>query len=257
MLGLLKHRSTLFWQLVRLDVRTRYVNSRLGLVLLIVQPLVLLVIYSWVFGDLMQLRHPTSEYFSEYLLAGLLAFNALADVLTRAPSLIPERRELLLNTSLPVMLIPWIPVASSLLLEGLSILLLMIWMSRQGVNLLGIVLCYVPWLLIRLLWSSAGAALLSVLGVVIHDLRQVVSAMLGILLLVTPIFYRLEQVPQQWQAILLWNPLTHLIQGYQTALILGQFNLLIWLPVLMISLIVWGACWGMAQHLLPKVRYVL
>lgn len=253
----LKQSRALFWQLVRLDLRTRYFNSRLGLILLIAQPLTLLVIYSWVFGELMQLKQAGSEHFSEYLLAGLIAFNALAEVLTRAPSLLLERRELLLNTPLPAVLIPWIAVASSLLIESVSVMLLIVWISLQGTNLWLILLCYLPWLFIRLLWSIIGALLFSVLGVVLHDLRQAISAVLGILLLVTPIFYRLEQVPSQWQTILLCNPLTYLIQGYQQALVLGQFDWKVWLLVLISSWVVWGLCWNMAQSLLPKVRYVL
>lgn len=253
----LKQSGALFWQLVRLDIRTRYFNSRLGLILLIAQPLTLLVIYSWVFGELMQLRHTGSEHFSEYLLAGLIAFNALAEVLTRAPSLLLERRELLLNTPLPAVLIPWITVASSVLLESIGVVLLIVWMSLHGANCWLMLLCYLPWLVIRLLWSAIGAVLFSVLGVVVHDLRQAVSAVLGILLLVTPVFYRLEQVPTQWQSILLCNPFTYLIQGYQQALVLVQFDWKAWLSVLISSLVVWGLCWSMAQSLLPKVRYVL
>lgn len=257
MLTLLRQMSTLFWQLVRLDIRTRYFSSRLGLLLVVAQPLALLMIYSWVFGDLMQLKHSQSEYFSEYLLAGLIVFNALIEVLNRAPSLIPERRELLLNTPLPVFIIPWIPVASSLVLEAISVLMLLVWMSTQDFNPFIALMCYLPWLLIRLLWSSAGAMLLSVLGVVIPDLRQVISPLMGILLLISPIFYRLEQVPTPWQSTLNWNPLTHLVQGYQQALVLGQLNVLQWSKVLIASIIVWVVCWLMAQSLLPKVRYLL
>ncbi len=255
-----KQWSTLFGQLVYLDLRTRYFNSRLGLAILIAQPLALLVVYSWIFGDLMQLKHQGGQdghYFSEYLLAGLIAFNTLAEVFTRAPNLLLERRELLLNTALPAVLVPWVLVASSLLLEGISIALLIIWMSIQGLNPLWALGCYLPWLVIRLLWSSAGAALLSVLGVVLTDLRQVLSAILGILLLITPIFYRLEQIPSHWQTALLWNPFTYLIQGYQTALVQGEFKVLAWLPVLLASLVVWYLSVSMARRLLPKIRYVL
>lgn len=254
---MLKQYYPLFWQLVRLDIRTRYFNSRLGLLVIVLQPLVLLVIYTWVFGDLMRLKAHGSQDFSEYLLAGLIVFNALSEVLNRAPTIIQEKRELILNTTLPLLLIIIVPIVSSLVLELISVVLLLIWLVFQGVNPFSALSYYLLWLIVRLLWSSAGIAVLSILGVIIQDLRQVISAILGILLLISPVFYRLEQVPEYWKSTLLWNPLTHLVQGYQAALVLGQFNFLHWIQVLVASLLIWVLCFYMAKSFLPKVRYVL
>ena len=116
--------SALFWQLLQRELKERYVGTALGITWLIIPPLAMLLVYSLVFGEVLQLRLHTetnSTQFALALLTGLAAFNALAEVLTRAPNLLIERRDLLLNSALPAALLPLIPVGVSLVLENITL----------------------------------------------------------------------------------------------------------------------------------------
>ncbi len=194
---------TLLWQLFRQDLHERYAGTVLGVFWLLIPPLFMLLVYALVFGEILQMRLGTAAdtgQFTAWLFTGLTVFNALAEVLTRAPAILTERRELLLNSPLPPALLPLLPVGSSLVLELLSVGLLLLWLSVQGRCEPQALLFYPPFLLLRLLFSLAFAYGLAVLGVFLRDLRQMMPPLLTVLLLVSPIVYPLSVVPVQFQA---------------------------------------------------------
>ena len=123
---------TLLGQLLRRDIQERYHGTALGMAWLLLQPLALLLVYTLVFGEILQVRqgiaHEKVSHFAFYLLAGLGMFNALADVLVRAPLLLTEKRDWLLHSSLPAYLLPLVPVGTSILLESLLVGLLLLGM---------------------------------------------------------------------------------------------------------------------------------
>lgn len=250
----------LLWQLLRHDVQERYVGTVLGVFWLLAQPLFMLLVYVLVFGEILQVRLGTSTEtgaFAAWLLAGLSAFNALAEVLTRAPSVLIERRELLLNSPLPPALLPLLPVGASLIVEGLSVGLLWLWLCVQGqCQPLAIVL-YLPFLLLRLLFSLAFAYGLAVLGVFLRDLRQLIPPLLTVLLLVSPIVYPMSIVPESFQGWFAWNPLAYLVEGYRVALLEGRFLWEAFAGLLVLASACVALGWWLFQHLLLRVRYVL
>ncbi|UOG93202.1 MAG: ABC transporter permease [Candidatus Thiothrix sulfatifontis] len=250
----------LLWQLFRQELRERYVGTALGVFWLLIPPLFMLVIYAWVFGEILQMRLGTdtdSAQFAAWLLAGLTAFNALAEVLTRAPALLIERRDLLLNSPLPPAILPLLPVGVSLVLEGLSVGLLLLWLLVQGrLEPLSLV-SYLPFLGVRLLFSLAFAYGLAVLGVFLRDLRQMMPPLLTVLLLVSPIVYPLSVVPEGFQAWFAWNPLAQLVEGYRAALLEGRFLWEAFLGLLLLASASLALGWWLFQHLLLRARYVL
>lgn len=251
---------TLLWQLLRRDLQERYAGTALGVFWLLAQPLFLLLVYALVFGEILQLRfgaQTSSGQFAASLFAGLTAFNALAEVLSRAPTILTERRDLLLHSPLSPMLLPLLPVGSSLVLEALSIGLLLLWLCVQGQCQPVGVLFYLPFLLLRVLFSLAFAYSLAVLGVFLRDLRQLMPPLLTVLLLVSAIVYPPELVPERFQAFLQLNPLAQLVQGYRAALLESSFRwenfaALLLLASGLLALAVW-----LFQRLMPRARYVL
>jgi lipopolysaccharide transport system permease protein len=251
---------TLLGQLLRHDLRERYAGTALGVFWLLAQPLFMLLVYALVFGEILQLRvgaATDSAQFTAWLFTGLTVFNALGEVLTRAPSILTERRELLLNSPLQPALLPLLPVGSSLVLEGLSVGLLLLWLLLQGQwQPLGL-LFYLPFLLLRVVFSLAFAYGLAVLGVFLRDLRQMMPPLLTVLLLISPIVYPLQVVPEVFQAWFAWNPLAYLVAGYRAALLEGQFLWQAFAGLLGLASGLLGAALWLFQRLLLRARYVL
>ncbi|PID49955.1 MAG: hypothetical protein CR991_03915 [Proteobacteria bacterium] len=246
--------------LVQRDMQERYRGTCLGILWLLIQPLFLLMLYTLVFGEILQLRFTdtaSTPIFAFYLFAGLLVFNAFSEVLNRAPSLLPEQRDLLLNTPLSPWLLPLLPVGTSILLEWFGVLILLLGAGiGHHFEPWGLLL-YWPYFLLRVLLSTAAAYTCAVLGVFLRDLRQLVPALLSILLFLSPIFYPLERIPERFQFLYHWNVLGQLVQGYRESLLEGVF---VWqrfaglwvVAVLSLS----GALW-LFHSLMPKARLVL
>ena len=258
---------TLTWQLLRRDLQARYAGTLLGVFWLIAQPLFMLVVYTLVFGEILAVRFPAPTQaasqsgqtadFALTVLAGLTLFNALAEVLTRAPSVLVERRDLLLNSPLPASILPLLPVGTSIVLEVLSVGLLLLWVGFNGQWQAQVLLYYPAVLLVRVLFSLAFSYGLAILGVFLRDLRQLMPPLMTVLLLLSPIVYPLTQVPAQWQAVFQWNPLTHLVQAYRDALLAGSFQPTIFCALLGMASVLLLLAVALFQRLMPRARYVL
>ena len=251
---------TLIYQLFWRDLSERYQGTVLGFAWLLVQPLFMLGLYTLVFSEVLQVRfnaQVSNTNFALCVFTGLLAFNAFSEVLTRSTHVISERRDLLLNTALPSWVLPIIPVAVSVALELLSclVLLVVLWLTHTF-NPLSLAF-YLPFLLIRIIFSLAAAYSLAVLGVFLRDLRQLVPAILTVLLFVSPILYPLELIPESLRPLYQWNPLAQLVEAYRAALLQGQLDIARLLGLLTVSSGCLAAAIFIFHSLMPRARYVL
>lgn len=256
---LLSHLA-LIYQLFRRDLSERYQGTVLGFAWLLVQPLFMLGLYTLVFSEVLQVRfnaQSSNSAFALYVFTGLLAFNALAEVLTRSPMVLTDRRDLLLNTALPAWVLPIIPVTVSIALEllSLSVLLIALGFTNQ-LSLLGLV-CYLPLLAVRVAFSLAAAYSLAVLAVFLRDLRQLIPALLTVLLFVSPILYPLDLIPEALRPLYSWNPVGQLVEAYRAALLKGEFEPERFLALLLMASTCLSAAILLFQSLMPRARYVL
>ncbi|CAA6823331.1 MAG: Transport permease protein [uncultured Thiotrichaceae bacterium] len=256
----IRNATALGMHLFSFDLKERYAGTFLGMLWLVIHPLFMLLIYAFIFGEVLQLRsgasHSTPQ-FALYLFTGLLAFNAVSEVLVRAPSLLNDRRDLLLNTPLPVWLLPLLPVAVSVVLEVLALLVLLVALSVQNELKISGVFFYFYFLIIRIIFSLAGAYVIAVLGVFVRDLRQLMPVLMTVLLFVSPILYPPEVIPEQFLFFYDWNLLGQLVQGYREALLdgiinWGRFSVLFLISISCLSLAIW-----LFRSLMPRARYVL
>lgn len=202
----------LFRQLLRREIGLRYRGSVLGLTWSFVLPLVMLAIYTYVFGVLFQLRwQPQAQEstldFALTLFAGLIVFNFFAEVFTRAPGLVIAQPNYVKKVVFPLTLIPLVATVAALFhaAMGLGILVLALTLTgRWSWWVLALPLAWLP-----LCAFVAGLAwFLAALGVYVRDTAQVVGPAVSALLFLSPVFYpasALPEVVQQW----LWlNPLS-------------------------------------------------
>ncbi|OQX03076.1 MAG: hypothetical protein BWK73_40750, partial [Thiothrix lacustris] len=80
---------------------------------------------------------------------------------------------------------------------------------------------------------------------------------LTVLLLISPIVYPLQVVPEAFQAWFAWNPLAYLVAGYRAALLDGQFLWQAFTGLLVLASGLLGAALWLFQRLLLRARYVL
>ena len=218
----------LIWQMSKRDVTSRYRGSMLGILWSFGRPLLMLAVYTFVFSVIFEVRwnQPSIESnrftFAVVLFAGLIVHGLLADCLTRAPSLILENVNYVRKVIFPLESLGYVLLISALFHAGISFFvlivahLLFIGLPPLTILLLPIVILPIIPLFLGLGW------MLSSLGVFLRDIGEISAIMTTILLFLSPIFFPIEQFPEQLRFLLYYNPLTLIIEAVRDVAIFGR-----------------------------------
>lgn len=224
--NLWRHRA-LTLQFARREVEGRYRGSFLGLVWSFITPLVMLLIYTFVFGIVFRARWPEaqSDSLSEYavvIFAGLICFTLFSECVTRAPSLIVAVPNYVKKVVFPLEILPVSVLGAALFHAGVSFAVLLA-AQLVGGGALSWTIVLLPVVLLPLLMLTLGVSwLLASLGVFIRDIANGVSLLVQVLFFLTPIFYTPESVPAALRGILLLNPLSPVVEGVRRVVIWGE-----------------------------------
>lgn len=222
----LPHYLALLKQLTRREFEARYRGTLLGLAWALINPLVLMALYTFVFQSVLSARwpgHPANDSaaYALNLLAGLVVFNLLAESLGRAPRLLLENPSYIKKLVFPLSILPLVALLGSMLsaLLGGTILLTFQWFAH---GMLTPQTLLVPLLLIPLLLSCLGILyLFSALGVFLRDISQMTGSIVMMLMFLSPVFYPAENIPLPWRHWLSAHPLARGIEWTRGAIFAG------------------------------------
>jgi lipopolysaccharide transport system permease protein len=221
----LKRHFALIVQMAKRDVIGRYRGSFAGLFWSFFNPLLMLVIYTFVFGVIFKSRwnmQTTNQFqYALVLFAGLNINTFFAECANRATTLIVENTNFVKRVVFPLETLTWSTIGSGLFHLLIStIVLLVISPFINGsipwtVTLFPIVVaCFLPFV--------AGTVwLLASLGVYLRDLKQVIAIVTMALMFLAPILYPMTLIPIQYRVWMYCNPLTIPVQAAQNVLIWG------------------------------------
>lgn len=222
--AVLRNRS-LIRTMVRRDILARYRGSFGGAFWTILNPLLLMLTYFFVFGVVLQTRFPSDPSrsgFALYFLAGMLPWLAVSEAAGRAPVVMLEYRNFVKKLVFPVETLPLNLVISGLVSElfGIAIFLIGSYLARGFIY--GSIL-WLPALVIPQILLTAGISwFLAALGVFVRDLAQVNGFLLTLWFFLTPICYPDTSLPAAAVRILSKNPMFVLVRGYRDALLEGR-----------------------------------
>jgi lipopolysaccharide transport system permease protein len=234
--------------MVRRDVLSRYSGSFGGAFWAMLNPLMLMLTYFFVFGVVMP--HGTSRSaFALTFLAGMLPWLAFSEAVGRSPFIMVEHRGFIKKLVFPVETLPVNLVASGLVTESFGIVLFAIALLLLRGHLSATVL-YLPALVIPQILLTAGICwFLAALGVFVRDLSQINGYLLTIWFFLTPICYpeaNLESLPPLALRIMTANPVYVLVRGYRSILLESKppdWTALAWLTVASILVFLLGHAW--------------
>ena len=211
--------------MVRRDILARYKGSFGGTLWTLLNPLLLLSTYFFVFGIVFQSRFAgdTSRWgYVLYFLAGMLPWLAFAEAVGRSPSVILEYRNFVKKLVFPLDTLPVNLVFAGAVTEmiGLTIFLIALLLIRHAVP--ATVLWFPLVLIPQLLFTAGLCWFLAALGVFARDLGQIIGFLLTLWLYLTPIFYPETQVPAIAARFLKFNPMWVLVRGYRSIFLEGR-----------------------------------
>ena len=210
---------------VRRDIHGRYVTSVMGLSWAIIQPLTLLLLYTFLFSYILKVRFGaagSTKSFTVYLFCGMLPWIAFSEGLVRASGVILEQGHLIKKVVFPSDILPAYVVLSALTMEmlGLSVLLVAVALFAGG---LGWSLVALPAIIVLQFMLTVGLAwFLASLTVFLRDVAQVLGLAMTLWMFLTPIFYPPEAIPPHLKWMLNLNPMYHVVQAYRDVIIEGR-----------------------------------
>jgi lipopolysaccharide transport system permease protein len=211
--------------MVRRDILGRYRGSFGGAFWTVINPLLLMATYFFVFGVVMRSRFGADNSrsgFALYFLAGMLPWLAFSEAAGRAPTVMLEHRNFVKKLVFAVETLPVNLVMAGLITElfAAALYCIVLLAARGSVPATA---AYLPLLLIPQLFFTAGVAwFLAALGVFVRDLGQIIGFVLTLWFFLTPICYpesQWDQLPAAAVAVLSKNPIFVLVHAYRAVLL--------------------------------------
>lgn len=204
----------LLGQMIKRDVLLRYRGAMFGVVWIFLNPLIMLAIFAFVFGQIFQARWPQQENGAPFwlvLYSGLIAFNIFAEAVSRAPAAIRSYPSYVKKIIFPVEILPLVPLGAALVHGAFNYLILLTALAWTG-HLHASALLY-PFALLPLLLFALGLIwFLAAWGVFIKDMSQIVPPFVQMLMFLSPVLYPASAVPAILQPLYHFNPLGSVIE---------------------------------------------
>ncbi len=226
-----RHRA-LVGVLVAREVKARYRGSVLGFFWSLLNPLLMLAVYTLVFQLLLPNRSPSTSPYALFLFCGLLPWNWLSSSISDGATSLLTHGALLRKILFPAEVLPAVAVLAQGVhfLLALPVLLAALLAGALGAFgppvPLGWALLQVPLLLLLQALLLFGVGLfLAALTVHFRDVKDLLQTVLSVLFFATPILYTLKDLPKgRIASLLALNPLAPLFAGWHDAFFYGRFS---------------------------------
>jgi len=235
-----RYRELLFFLTWR-DIKVRYKQTLLGAAWAVLQPLLTMLIFSIIFGQLAKLPSEGIPY-PIFTFTALLPWQLFAFALTNSSNSLVGSQTLVSKVYFPRLVIPIASVLPGLLDFGISFVVLVGMMIFYRVPLGGRMLLLPLFLALALASALAIGLWLSALNVEYRDVRYVVPFLTQFWMYATPVAYSSTLIPEKWRLLYGLNPMTGVVEGFRWSLLgSGDVGGLLWVSIgIVIVLLVSG-----------------
>jgi len=223
----------LLYVLTTRDIKVRYKQTALGFAWAIIQPVMMMVVFSIFFGRLAKM--PSDGYpYPIFVYAALLPWTFFANSITNSANSLVGSANLVSKVYFPRLIIPLSSIGSGLVdfaIAGAILLLLMIYYGVSWTSNLLVA----PILVAGGAFTALGVGtFLAALNVAYRDFRYVVPFLVQFWMFATPVVYPASLVPREWQWALYLNPMAGVIEGFRSAFLGSAFDV----PGMLVSLVI-------------------
>jgi lipopolysaccharide transport system permease protein len=204
------------------DIKVRYKQAVLGIAWAILQPLMTMVIFSFIFGNLAKLPSDGIPY-PLFSYAAVLPWQLFSSALQRSSISLVGNANLLTKIYFPRLIIPFSAVMASLVDFGIAFLVMIGLMIYYQVWPTLMTLWVIPLSLLALVTALAVSLWLSALNVLYRDVQHMVPFLIQFWMYASPVAYSATLIPTGiWRIIYGLNPMAGVIQGFRWALLGAQ-----------------------------------
>lgn len=218
------HRALLL-ALTKRDLQDRFSGQILGLAWTLGHPLVLMLLYTFLFAFVFPARYATSGGTADYspmIFAGLACWLTVQEVLARSPTVLPAHANLVKQIVFPTELLPLKTMLASSFAQVVTLTFALGYSLYRG-TLTPIVLLLPVVVVVQLMAMAGASYLLASIGAYFRDLKDFIQVFLAVALFAQPILYNPAATPSWLQWVFAANPLSYLVWLYQDVLYFGHF----------------------------------
>lgn len=215
-------------QMTKREVIGRYRGSIMGLAWSFFNPILMLLVYTFVFSVVFKARWGTTgaeeskSLFAIVLFVGMIVHGLFAEVLNRAPSIILSNVSYVKKVVFPLEILPVVAMGAALFHStvSLSVLLAAFMLFNGFIHWTAI---FIPLVLLPIVILTLGFAwVLTSLGVYLRDVGQTIGVITTILMFLSPVLYPITAVPEKLRPVIMGNPLTFIIEQAREVLVWGH-----------------------------------
>ena len=223
------------------DIKVRYKQTALGAAWAILQPVLTMLIFSIIFGELARLPSEGIPY-PMFTYTALLPWQLFAFSLATSSNSLVGSQNLVSKVYFPRLVIPIASVLPALVDFALSFVVLAGMMAFYHIPLTPRVLALPLLLGLAMMTALAVGIWLSALNVEYRDVRYVVPFLTLFWQYATPVAYSSSLIPDRWRLLYGLNPMTGVVEGFRWALLgKGDVSTLLWLSAgIVVLLLVTG-----------------
>jgi len=240
---------------VRRDIRNRYLGSFSGGAWALLQPLIQLAVYGFVFVYVFKARAPGADApgYVPFLALGLWPWVAFSEALTRSATAIQDNAALIGKIALPRPVLVFAAAASSFLIHAVGFCAIVLALRLWGVpvDLLMLPLALAGFAQLFLL-ALGVAFLFAAVQVFVRDLAPALPQLIMLWMFASPVFYARSQLPERYQGWLDFNPFTYYPELFRALLLHdGSVGLAAQGVALVLALLVLALGFGVFRRLAP------
>ncbi|MBD2256339.1 ABC transporter permease [Pseudanabaena sp. FACHB-2040] len=208
----------LLYTLISREMQLLYKRSALGIAWTLLNPLLQLAVFVFVFQLILPIDMP---HYTSFVFTGLLVWTWFQNSLFQATGVIIDSAALIRQPGFPITVLPVVITATGLVHFVLALPVLIVFLMLDGVHLTPYVMFLPVLQLLQMVFTVGLAYLLAALNVSFRDVQHTLGVVLQLLFYVTPIFYNISNVPSRYKILYELNPLVHIVTGYRAILLDG------------------------------------
>ncbi len=214
-----------FQNLVVRQIRQDYLENLTGFAWLILQPLILLAVYAFVFTTIFKARLPEAAEigFVPYLAIAFWPWTAFSEAVMRANSSISANGALIGKVAFATEQIPLATVTATFIMHLIGYITVLVVLQLMGTNIHWFyLLLAIPVMLLMWVFACAIALFTSAIQVFVRDLAQIIPPLMTFWFFTTPILYSASYLPDSIQVIAQWNPMAWFVSQLRELLLFGK-----------------------------------
>jgi lipopolysaccharide transport system permease protein len=213
------YRELVYFMIWR-DIRVRYKQTMLGATWAIIQPVLSMLVFTFIFGKVAKLPTDSNIPYPIFSYVALLPWGLFVTALNQASRSLTSNNNMITKIYFPRLVLPLASVLSGLVDFVIAFVILIGMMIYYGIIPSLNALWALPLFLLLAIITALGVALwLAALNVQYRDVNYALPFMTQFWLFLTPVAYSATLISEKWQLVYSLNPMAGVVNGFRWALL--------------------------------------